>query len=235
MSARAPILYSFRRCPYAMRARMALQAARITCELREVALARKPDQMLEASPKGSVPVLVLPSGRVIDESLEIMEWALSGNDPHRWREVQPAQAALWLWLIDGQFKHHLDRYKYADRYEGADAETHREGGLKLLERMEAAIAERGFLAAARETYVDIAAFPFVRQFANTDRAWFDAQPLPRLQGWLAAFLGDPRFASVMVKYKPWEAGETGPLVFSRGSDHTSALAAGSGPSGRIGV
>lgn len=201
-----PILYTFRRCPFAMRARLALQAAGIRCEQREVALRAKPAALLEASPKGTVPVLVLPGGRVIDESLQIMQWALQQHDPEGWLRVADLQQAHALIAeADGPFKQHLDRYKYATRYEGADPLVHRAAGLEFLGGLEARLTRHAQLMAERTSLADIAIFPFVRQFSRTEPSWFEAQPLPLLQAWLQAHLDSARFAAVMKKQPVWQA------------------------------
>ena len=201
-----PILYSFRRCPYAMRARLALRVSQTDCELREVKLAAKPEAMLAASPKGTVPVLVLPDGRVIDESLDIMRWSLSRHDPESWLERDdPAMIAT----NDGAFKHHLDRYKYPERH-GSDAGQHRAAGLAILGQLDECLREQANLLGGQRGLADMAIMPFVRQFAETDRAWFDAQPLPRLQAWLQGHLASPLFAAAMVRHTPWK--EDDPIV-----------------------
>ncbi len=202
-----PILYSFRRCPYAMRARMALWISSTGCELREVKLADKPSAMLEASPKGTVPVLVLPGGEVIDESIAILRWALARNDPEGW--LAGDHPGL-IELADGSFKHHLDRYKYPTRYadEQGNARTdHRGEGLAILSDLNFRLAERENLLGEYRTLADIALFPFVRQFANVDRDWFDAQPIPQLQAWLERHLESELFAAVMGKHAPWKPGD----------------------------
>lgn len=202
-----PVLYSFRRCPYAMRARMALCVSGTKCELREVKLADKPEAMLAASPKGTVPVLVLPDGQVIDESLDIMRWALGRNDPENW--LAGDDAGL-IELGDGPFKHHLDRYKYPDRYadEPGHARTdHRGECLAILSDLSFRLSGREQLTGDRRTLADIALFPFIRQFATTDRDWFDAQPIPDLQRWLDGHLASDLFAAVMGKYAPWKPGD----------------------------
>lgn len=203
-----PILYSFRRCPYAMRARMALLASQTLCEIREVKLAAKPAEMLAASPKGTVPVLLLPDGRVIDESLDIMRWALGQHDPAQWltRDDKALIAAN-----DGPFKHHLDRYKYADRH-GSDAHDHRAACIRLLEPLEQRLASHAHLCGEASGLTDAAIFPFVRQFAETDRPWFDAQSLPRVQDWLAGHLASPLFAAAMPRLAPWRPGDR-PILF----------------------
>lgn len=202
-----PILYSFRRCPYAMRARMALWISGTTCELREVKLANKPDELRLASEKATVPVVVLPDGTVLDESLDIMRWSLEQNDPEGW--LNGTDETL-IARNDGPFKHHLDRYKYPSRYEdeeGFGEVDHRTEGLAILRDLDARLADQQQLCGETRTLADIATFPFIRQFANTDRAWFDAQDLPHLQRWLAGHLESDLFASVMPKFTPWKAGD----------------------------
>lgn len=205
----APILYSFRRCPYAMRARMALWMARIAVELREVKLAAKPPELIAASPKATVPVLVLPDGRVIEESLEIMRWALAQNDPEGWLDGD--DAAL-IAVNDGPFKHHLDRAKYPTRYE-ADGIDHRAAALALLLPLEERLAGQDQLCGPRRRLTDIALFPFIRQFAHSDREWFAAQPLPRLSAWLEGHITSDLFAAIMPKFAPWKAGDP-PVIFA---------------------
>lgn len=236
MTAPHPILYSFRRCPYAMRARMALHAASVACELREVILRDKPAEMLAASPKGTVPVLVLTDTTVIDESLAIMEWALARNDPPGWTRAPSETVMFWTDRIDGAFKFHLDRYKYPGRQDGADAEAHRGAGLDILVEMDAAIAAGGHLVGGSESLADIAAFPFVRQFAHTDRDWFDQQRLANLKPWLDRHLSSDRFKQIMEKHDVWKGGE-GPLVFSAQTRHKPPLAPHDQPgqNGRVGV
>lgn len=203
-----PILYSFRRCPYAMRARMALWAAGIAVELREVKLAAKPQELIAASPKATVPVLVLADGGVIDESLAIMRWALAKSDPEDWLAGDdPALIAV----NDGAFKHHLDRAKYPGRYD-EDSADHRAEGLALLAPLETRLARAANLCGPTRALTDMALFPFIRQFAAIDPAWFASQPLPRLQGWLERRTAEPLFASIMPKFAPWQAGDA-PIRF----------------------
>lgn len=203
-----PILYSFRRCPYAMRARMALMVSGTACYIREVKLSRKPAELIAASPKATVPVMVHATGEVIEESLEIMRWALERNDPEAWleREDRPLIEAN-----DGPFKHHLDRYKYPDRH-GSDPAEHRAAGLDLLKVLEGRLASQSNLCGDERGITDAAIFPFVRQFAETDRAWFDAQPLPRLQAWLRRHLASALFGAIMVRLEPWQP-DAAPLRF----------------------
>jgi glutathione S-transferase len=206
-----PILYSFRRCPYAMRARLALLVSGTICEIREVKLAAKPAEMIAASPKATVPVLALPDGQVIDESLDIMRWSLGCNDPEHWGDR--GDEAL-IAANDGPFKHHLDRYKYPDRH-ASDPAAHRGLGLELLRVLEARLASCAWLCGNVRGLADAAIMPFVRQFAQTDRAWFDAQPLPCVQAWLERQLADPLFVAAMIRLRPWQAGDA-PILFSGG-------------------
>jgi glutathione S-transferase len=206
-----PILYSFRRCPYAMRARMGLLSSGTAVEIREIVLRAKPAEMIAASPKATVPVLVLPGGTVIDESLDIMRWALALGDPEHW--LAGDDAAL-IAANDGAFKYHLDRYKYPERH-GSGPVAHREAGLAMLADLDARLTSCGWLGGGRCGLADIAIFPFVRQFAATDRAWFDAQPLLALQAWLAALIGSTLFERAMVRLKPWAAGDTA-VLFAEG-------------------
>ncbi len=225
-----PVLWSFRRCPYAMRARLAIAASGIACELREIALRDKPPAFLAASPKGTVPVVQLPDGRVIDESLDIMVWALSHKDPHGWLEGDVQAGNALIARNDGAFKHHLDRYKYATRYEGADAEDHRAAGLDILMDLDTRLAHHPHLLGESERLADIAIFPFVRQFAHTDRDWFQARNIPHLKAWLEHHLTHPGFAQVMEKFAPWASGNT-PLVFCAQTYNKACLATQSGSVG----
>ena len=197
-----PALYSFRRCPYAMRARLALAISGVRYKLREVHLARKPAAMLAASPKGTVPVLVLDDGSVIDESLLIMRWALTRNDPEGWLQRDEVDLVA---ISDGPFKDDLDRYKYPDRH-GSDALAHRERGLKFLSMINERLASAGQLCGATRGITDAAIFPFVRQFAAVDPDWFAAQLIPHVKAWLAGHLGSSLFQAVMVRVAPGAPG-----------------------------
>lgn len=203
-----PVLYSFRRCPYAMRARMALWAAGITVELREVKLAAKPPALITASPKATVPVLVLADGTVIDQSLAIMRWALAQHDPEGWLAGDDAGLIA---ANDGPFKHHLDRAKYPGRYAEDSVTDHRAAALALLAPLETRLERALYLCGDARTLTDIALLPFIRQFAAIDPAWFAAQPLPRLQAWLERLLGSDLFAAVMGKFAPWQEGNAAVL------------------------
>lgn len=203
-----PVLYTFRRCPYAMRARLAIAVSGQTCALREIALARKPTEMLAVSPKGTVPVLVLVDGTVIEQSLDIMMWALKRNDPEQWLpgDIVSMEANMQLILLcDSEFKMHLDRYKYPQRYALADGLEHRANGAVFLQGLNTALDTQDWLAGARFGLADAAIAPFVRQFAHTDPHWFAAQPWDALQRWLAAFETSALFQSIMAKYAEWTA------------------------------
>lgn len=210
-----PILYSFRRCPYAMRARMAIVAAGVQVELREVVLRDKPAEMLQLSPKGTVPVLALESGEVIEESLDIMHWALSQADPLGLNVVKQERTASLIAQNDGDFKHWLDRYKYADRFPEQDETYYRDKGCETLAVLEGLLAEQGgaALLARQDSLADYALFPFIRQFARVNEAWFLQAPHPLLIAWYQRWLLNPAFTTVMRKYPKWEAGQTPLIVF----------------------
>ena len=212
-----PILYSFRRCPYAMRARLALYVSGVRCELREVKLGAKPGSMLAASPKGTVPVLQLPDGIVIDESLDIMRWALSRHDPEQWLDGEDSALVAGN---DGTFKHHLDRYKYPERH-GEDSATHRAAALVFLRELDARLARNTQLCGPARSLTDAAILPFVRQFAAVDQTWFDALPLPHLQAWLNGHVTSALFQAIMMRVAPWSAGDL-PLQFPFAPDEAAA-------------
>lgn len=199
-----PVLYSFRRCPYAMRARLAIAASATRCELREVRLSAKPAAMLAASPKGTVPVLVLADGEVIDQSIDIMRRVLARHDPEGWLDRDdPALIAA----NDGPFKHHLDRYKYPERH-AADPLAHRAEALALLRDLDDRLGRSRYVCGDARGLADAALAPFVRQFAAVDQAWFDALPLPHLQAWLANYLASDLFAAIMIRTPFWAPGES---------------------------
>ena len=188
-----PILYSFRRCPYAMRARMSIVRSNYLCEHREVILRDRPDHMMEISPKGTVPVLLLPDGTVIEESLEIMQHVLA------WE--LDAMEASWVDRNDNEFKFHLDRYKYPNRYDDVDSLAHRALAKSYLDDLD------DILGSGISTALNDALFPFVRQFANHDRQWFDAQSWTNIHDWLAQNLDSSEFLLCMKKYPQWHAGD----------------------------
>ncbi|OLY72841.1 glutathione S-transferase [Pseudomonas sp. ATCC PTA-122608] len=192
------VLYSFRRCPYAMRARMALRYSGVAVQIIEVSLKAKPAEMLALSPKGTVPVLRV-DGRVIDESLAIMRWALAQNDPEGWLLGDDEATQALIEENDQGFKHQLNRYKYAERYPEQPMEHYRAEGEVFLSKLEGLLAQREYLLTGHLSLADVALAPFVRQFAHVDREWFGRAPYPRLQDWLQRFLESPLFIAVMAK------------------------------------
>lgn len=199
-----PILYSFRRCPYAMRARLALEYVGIKREHREIELKNKPAHMLKLSPKGTVPVIALPSGRVIDESFDIMIWALSENDPYLWLpDMHRFDVYDLIERNDTIFKPQLDRFKYPNRYPEEDCSSARENALKFLTDLNSRIAANGALSGENTTLADMAIFPFIRQFSNVDKNWFTAQNLKPLQKWLNNHITSDLFKKVMEKHPLW--------------------------------
>ena len=202
-----PILYSFRRCPYAMRARMALLTSNITCELREVKLSNKPSEMLSLSPKGTVPVLLLEDGSVIDESLDIMFWALEKNDTNslfRDYMINEAENKKFLNMIDIDFKYALDRYKYPNRYDNVDPIMYREICHNILIGINDKINENNYIYGKYLSFIDIATLPFIRQFRIADPSWFDNEmPQTKIKNWLTNFLNLPIFRQIMTKYPEW--------------------------------
>ena len=191
-------LYSFRRCPYAMRARMALRYSGVPVNIVEVSLKAKPAEMLAISPKGTVPVLDA-DGRVIDESLEIMRWALAQNDPQGWLLGGDSRIAELIEANDQGFKVDLNRYKYAERYPEQPMAFYRAEGAVFLQRLEGLLKDRDYLLTDHPSLADIALLPFVRQFAHVDREWFVQTPFVRLQAWLQHFLESDLFTSIMKK------------------------------------
>ncbi|WP_369303156.1 glutathione S-transferase [Pseudomonas sp. N2-5-1-1] len=192
------LLYSFRRCPYAMRARMALRYAGVPVQIVEVSLKAKPADMLALSPKGTVPVLSV-DGRVIEESLEIMHWALAQHDPDDWLLNGDPRVLDLIAENDQAFKHHLNRYKYAERYPEQPMEHYRAEGEVFLHKLEGLLAGNEYLLADHLSLADVALAPFVRQFAHVDREWFAGTEYHRLQAWLQRFLESPLFVAVMAK------------------------------------
>lgn len=217
MSVALPRLYSFRRCPYAMRARLGIVFAELQVELREIVLRNKPVQMLAISPKGTVPVLELVANDgsnnfaienvVIEESREILEWALEQNDPQGLLSVKPETASALIDQSDNEFKQWLDRYKYADRYPEMTELEYRQKGEEFLQVLEELLAKNKYLLGGNISMADIGIMPFVRQFAHVDRDVFYSLPYPHLQQWLNDWLEHPAFKRVMIKYQPWQEGD----------------------------
>ena len=198
-----PVLYSFRRCPYAMRARMALYASGIKCELREIVLRDKPRQMLDISPKGTVPVLSTPDNTTIDESLDIMYWALRQNDPQHWLNADSQRINKLIQHNDTDFKANLDRYKYPNKYPNSDTSDARNQALKTLYSYEKNLSRHPYLLGDKPCLADIAIFPFIRQFSNVNKDWFATLPLPELHRWLKEFLESSLFLKTMEKRATW--------------------------------
>jgi len=203
-----PILYSFRRCPYAMRARMAIHISGQKCEIREVLLRDKPPSMLEYSAKGTVPVLILQDGKVIDESLDVIDWALNLNDPDDWQRSKDTKKTKELIKInDGEFKYHLDRYKYSKRYDNEDPEFHKKKCLKFIELINNELNNSKYIFDDNISYADIVVLPFIRQFRIADIEWFDSLPYDNLKNWLSNFLDSSLLNSSMKKYDLWKEGD----------------------------
>ena len=204
-----PVLYSFRRCPYAIRARLALHISGIAYELREILLRDKPPAMLAASPKGSVPVLVVPDGQIIDESWDIMQWALQQHDPENWLGDGEGYLIAAMPLVvanDGGFKAALDRYKYADRYPEQPHWCYRSECELFLQQLEARLQVSRYLLGDRLSIADAAIIPFIRQFAAVDHSWFRLSPYPRLRHWSDLLINSPLFDAVMQKFPVWQGG-----------------------------
>ncbi|MFM1911756.1 MAG: hypothetical protein RJB18_1147 [Pseudomonadota bacterium] len=202
-----PVLYSYRRCPYAMRARMALRYANIDVEVREIVLREKPAQMLAVSPKGTVPVLVLASGQVLEQSLDIINWALEQSDMDGWIVQDQAVQKLSADLIatnDGDFKQALDKYKYAIRFPENPPDVYRAQGEAFLQRLESLLQQNAYLFRNTVSKADIAIFPFVRQFSMVDEVWFETANYPALKAWLNGLLNSQLFIDVMQKHSVWK-------------------------------
>lgn len=210
-----PILYSFRRCPYAIRARLAIKVSNIQVEIREVLLKDKPAEMLSISPKGTVPVLELPDGSIIEESRDIIIWALTKNDPENWLLTDNEKQKEVNQLIDfndNEFKQTLDHYKYADRYPEQTMETYRQRGEVFLQQLEEKLTRNKFLMGQHVSLADMAILPFIRQFACVDKDWFDQTNYTKLQKWLEHLLNTKLFHHVMKKYPRWHNGDE-PQIF----------------------
>ena len=214
-----PILYSFRRCPYAMRARMALAASGVEVMLREVLLKDKPAELLAASPKATVPVLVLSDGRVVEESLDIMQWALEHSDPLGWLE-DTALDSGWINECDGDFKHWLDRYKYAERYPESTPEDYRQQAEAFIQKLEHRLSVSDWVGGETANAIDVALFPFIRQFAGVDPLWWQQAPYPNVRQWLENWLNSALFSAIMAKHLRWESGQPGER-FPSDPDHSA--------------
>ncbi len=193
-----------------MRARLGIQSSRQQCELREIILRSKPESMLAASPKGTVPVLVLPDGKVLEESLDIMLWALKQHDPQEWLSPETGSLEEMLELIsncEADFKPHLDRYKYPNRYDNTDPLFHRESAELFLTRLETRLKPSGHLFGNKASLADMAIAPFIRQFSKVDPDWFSQSGYPALQDWLNNFVNSGLFLTILKKYPLWQSGD----------------------------
>ena len=205
-----PILYSFRRCPYCMRAHMALKQAGIKVELREVSLNDMPEEALAVSPAETVPVLVLADGTAIDESWEIVKWALAQNDPDDWLGKDNSLLLDTEMLIetnDFSFKEDLDHYKYSDRYPEHSEKHYRQACEEYIEELEEMLIEYPYLLAEQLSAADIGVFPFVRQFSLVDADWFQQAPYPNVQRWLKSLINSALFKNVFQKHELWKKGD----------------------------
>ena len=211
MSNKNPILFSFRRCPYAMRARIAIKLCKQTCEIREISLRSKSEEFLNLSQKGTVPVLLLPNGQIIDESLDIIKWAMTRNDPFKLKSDDDniyKQDLKLINVFDNDFKYHLDRYKYSSHYEDANREKHRDKAQAILAEINTLLIENNWIRGDHPTLPDISILPFVRQYRIADTEWFDRHlKLPRVKNWLNDFITSTLLSQVMLKYKIWEKGD----------------------------
>ena len=214
MNINIPVLYSFRRCPYAMRARLAIIKSGISVELREVILRNKPQQLLDISAKATVPVLLLSDGKVIDESLNIMTWALAQQDADNWLNKNSSEDIYQLiqWN-DGEFKYYLDRYKYADRYPEYNERYYREKAEVFIQKLESRLSKHSYLCGEKCSLADMAIFPFIRQFANVNPEWFHASKYQKLTHWLNQHIESALFISIMDKYPAWKTGDK-KLIFN---------------------
>lgn len=202
-----PVLYSFRRCPYAIRARLAINVSNTKVELREIKLSDKPKELTACSPKGTVPVLQLTDGTIIDESKDIMLWALKENDPNNWLvsgTIEKQETNRLIDINDNEFKQYLDHYKYADRFPEQTMEYYRQQGEVFLQSLEKKLNETKYLISDTISLADMAIFPFIRQFAYVDKDWFDQTDYKKLQAWLNYFLNTSIFKKTMEKQPVWE-------------------------------
>ena len=205
------ILYSFRRCPYCMRAHLALKKAGLKIELREVMLSDMPEEALNISPKATVPILILRDGTVLDESWDIVKWALQQNDPDNWLGENDSflpDAEMLIETNDFSFKNDLDHYKYADRYPEYSEQHYRQACEEFIEEIEDILTDNRYLLDNQLSLADISVFPFIRQFSLVDKSWFDQSPYPRVQTWLDSLISTPLFQQVFQKHDVWQPGET---------------------------
>lgn len=205
-----PVLYSFRRCPYCMRAHMALKYSGLSIELREVKLSGMPEEALKHSPKATVPILVLPDGTVMDESWDIVKWALQQNDPDNWLGEKNAflqDAEMLIEVNDFSFKEDLDHYKYSDRFPEHNEQHYRQACEEFIEEIEEILAENRYLLGGQLSLADIAVFPFIRQFSLVDKAWFDESHYTKVKSWLDSLISTTLFQNAFQKHDIWQPGD----------------------------
>jgi len=206
-------LYSFRRCPYAMRARLAIKSANIPCEIREILLRDKPLAFLEASPSGTVPCMLLNDGTVLDESFDIMRWALKQNDPEALLAPNESEMDELIKVCDGEFKLRLDGYKYPNKDFPVVGHTARDDAMKFISTLETRLSNSAFLFGPKISLADLAILPFIRQFAHVDMEWFYAQEWPNVIFWVDGFKSSDAFTAVMKKLPPWQPDDA-PITFA---------------------
>ena len=202
-----PILYTFRRCPYAMRARLAIKASGVIVEIREVKLKNKPEELLNISPKATVPVLYISSKKIIEESLDIMKWALEINDPLKLlkqEKLNRIEVHNTFNKLENDFKQNLDRYKYSSRFDQPNPELYRDKNLKILNEFNTSLQHNKGIYSSHLSLLDYAIFPFVRQFRNVNSVWFDSLELNFLKSWLYELIDSDQFSSIMKKNLIWE-------------------------------
>ncbi len=207
-----PILYSFRRCPYAMRARMVLLHSKIQCEIREIKLSNKPKEMLAISPKGTVPVLILENGDILDESLDVMLWAIEQGNLRNLFNSGKKEILDLIKINDGEFKDAIDRYKYSSLYPEKPMIEYRKMGELFLEKIESYLEKNKFIFGKNISLADLAIFPFIRQFCRVDIDWFNSSLFKKIKEWTLFFEGSENFIDIMRKIKPWTAGDK-PTLF----------------------
>ena len=206
-----PILYTFRRCPYCMRAHMALKQSGIKVELREVKLSDMPAEALALSPEATVPILALPDGTVFTESWDIVKWSLAQNDPDRWlgdNDEYTLDAEMLIETNDFSFKEYLDRYKYADRFPEHSEEYYRTACEEFIKELEGMLSKNYYLLADQISLADIGVFPFVRQFSLVNKEWFDGTPYLKVQNWLQNLIDTELFQVIFQKHELWNSDAT---------------------------
>ena len=207
-----PILYSFRRCPYAMRVRMVLLHSEIQCEIREIKLSNKPKEMLAISPKGTVPVLILENGDILDESLDVMLWAIEQGNLRNLFNPGKKEILDLIKINDGEFKDAIDRYKYSSLYPEKPMIEYRKMGELFLEKIESYLEKNKFIFGKNISLADLAIFPFIRQFCRVDIDWFNSSLFKKIKEWTLFFEGSENFIDIMRKIKPWTTGDK-PTLF----------------------